>query len=114
MPGAIRGGEGRVDHRLVPARELQRAVERRRTPDRGAERFFATVREQTRGPVWALLDEGGTLAARGIERAGRLRQWELAGARAGLEYVLEIDLDDPRHPGTRELVELVGQGVAEE
>jgi hypothetical protein len=84
-----------------------------RTPDRGAERFFVAVREQTRGPVWAVLDEGGSLAARGIERAGRLRQWQLAGARAGLDYVLEIDLDDPRHPGTRELVELVGQGVAE-
>jgi len=81
-----------------------------RTPDRGAERFFAAVRAQTEGPVWAVLDEGGTLGARGIERAGRLRQWQLAGARAGLDYVLEIDLDDRRHPGTRELVELVGQG----
>ena len=82
-----------------------------RTPDRGAERFFSAVRVQTRGPVWAVLDEGRTLAARGTERAGRLRQWQLAGARAGLDYVLEIDLDDQRHPGTRELVELVGQGV---
>jgi hypothetical protein len=82
-----------------------------RTPDRGAERFFSAVRAQTRGPVWAVLDEGRTLAARGTERAGRLRQWQLAGARAGLDYVLEIDLDDQRHPGTRELVELVGQGV---
>lgn len=84
-----------------------------RTPDRGAERFFAAVREQTRGPVWAVLDEGRTLAARGTEHAGRVRQWQLAGTRAGLDYVLEIDLDDQRHPGTRELVELVGQGAAE-
>ena len=84
-----------------------------RTPDRGAERFLAAVREQTRGPVWAVLDEGRTLAARGTQRAGRVRQWQLAGARADLDYVLEIDLDDARHPGTRELVELVGQGVAE-
>jgi hypothetical protein len=81
-----------------------------RTPDRGAERFFASLREQTRAPVWAILDEGRQLAARGGARAARVRQWQQAGLRAGLDYVLEVELGDAGHPGTRELVELVGQG----
>jgi hypothetical protein len=81
-----------------------------RTPDRGAERFFASLREQTRAPVWAVLDEGQRLAAQGGARAARVRQWQKAGMRAGLDYVLEVELDNAAHPGTRELVELVGQG----
>jgi hypothetical protein len=83
-----------------------------RTPDRGAERFFASVRADTHAPVWAVLDEGRRLAERGGEVAGRVRQWRKAAARAGLDYVLEVDLDDPRHPGSRQLVELAGQGEA--
>lgn len=80
-----------------------------RTPDRGAERFFASLREQTHAPVWAVLDEGRELAARGGARASRVRQWQQAGTRAGLDYVLEAELSDIGHPGTRELVELLGQ-----
>jgi hypothetical protein len=82
-----------------------------RTPDRGAERFLASVREQTPAPVWALLDEGRRLPARGIDRAGRVRHWQRAGQRAGLDHVLEVDLDDPHHAGSRELVELAGPGT---
>jgi len=83
-----------------------------RTPDRGAERFLAGVREQAAAPVWALLDEGHRLEARGIDRPGRVHHWQQAARRAGLEYVLEVNLDDPRHAGCRELVELVGSGEA--
>jgi hypothetical protein len=83
-----------------------------RTPDRGAERFFASVRAETHAPVWAVLDEGRRLAERGGDAAGRVRQWRKAAARGGLDYVLEVDLDDPGHPGTRELLELAGQGGA--
>jgi hypothetical protein len=83
-----------------------------RTPDRGAERFFASVRAETEAPVWALLDEGRRLAERGGDRAGRVRQWRQAAVRGGLDYVLEADLDDSGHPGTRELVELAGREEA--
>lgn len=78
-----------------------------RTPDRGAERFFASLREQTHAPVWAVLDEGGLLAKRGGDRALRVQQWQQAGTRAGLDYVLEAELDDSAHLGTRVLFELL-------
>ncbi|AGA32971.1 hypothetical protein TVNIR_1298 [Thioalkalivibrio nitratireducens DSM 14787] len=83
-----------------------------RTPDRGAERFLAAVCEQSPVPVWAVLDEARLLRSRGIDPAARARQWQAAAGRAGLDYVLEAELDDPRHPGTRELANLLGQGVA--
>jgi hypothetical protein len=81
-----------------------------RTPDRGAERFLAAVREQTDAPVWAVLDEGRVLQARGGDRVERVRHWERAAGRAGVDYVLEADLDDPRHAGSIELVGLAAQG----
>lgn len=81
-----------------------------RTPDRGAERFFASLREQTHAPVWAVLDEGHRLTARGGPRAARVQQWQEAGTRAGLDYVLEAELDDAAHPGTQELAELLPPG----
>ncbi|MBS0003343.1 MAG: DUF2868 domain-containing protein [Thioalkalivibrio sp.] len=83
-----------------------------RTPDRGAERFFASLREQTRAPVWAVLDEGHRLDARGGPHGARVYQWQEAGMRAGLDYVLEAELDDAAHPGTRELTELLRPGSA--
>lgn len=79
-----------------------------RTPDRGAERFLAAVRGEAAAPVWALLDEGHRLEARGIDRPGRVHHWEQAARRAGLDHVLEVNLDDPRHAGCRELVALAG------
>ena len=81
-----------------------------RTPDRGAQRFLARVRDQTRAPVWALLDEGGGLEIRGIDRARRSRQWQQAASDAGLDFVLEVDLDTPGYPGTRQLLELLVSG----
>jgi hypothetical protein len=83
-----------------------------RTPDRGAERFLSLVRESTDAPVWAVLDEGTRLEARGGDRALRVRQWEATVSRAGLAYALEVDLENPDHPGSRELVGLVGQDRA--
>jgi hypothetical protein len=72
-----------------------------RTPDRGAERFLVAVREQARGA-------GMGPARRGPSSGGprhrptrkRVHHWQQAGARrAGLDYVLEVNLDDPRHAG---------------
>lgn len=83
-----------------------------RTPDRGAERFLSLVRESTDAPVWAILDEGKRLEARGADRARRVRQWEATVSRAGLAYALEVDLDHADHPGSRELAILVGQDGA--
>jgi hypothetical protein len=80
-----------------------------RTPDRGAERFLSAVRESTDAPVWAILDEGNRLEARGGDRALRVRQWEATVSRAGLAYALEVDLGNADHPGSRELAGLVGQ-----
>jgi hypothetical protein len=80
-----------------------------RTPDRGAERFLSVVRESTDAPVWAVLDEGNRLEARGGDRAPRVRQWEATVSRAGLAYALEVDLENADHPGSRELAGLVGQ-----
>ncbi len=81
-----------------------------RTPDRGAQRFLARVREQTQAPVWALLDEGRGLEVRGIDRVRRSRQWQEAGSSAGLDFVLEVELNDSDHPGTRKLLELLVPG----
>jgi hypothetical protein len=83
-----------------------------RTPDRGAERFLSLIRGSTEAPVWAVLDEGDRLEARGGDRASRVRQWEETASRAGLVYALEADLERADHPGSRELLELVGQDRA--
>lgn len=80
-----------------------------RTPDRGAESFLVSVREVARAPVWAVLDEGDVLQMRGGDRAERACQWRERVGRAGLDYVLEANLDDARHPGSRELMALMGQ-----